>query len=132
MAIHPQSQKLRSLKAELNRLRTSQILLERKLNQQQKSERRARTRTLIQIGSLVNMIGLTELCHIVEGEDLQLDPIAHDKAATLLGMLVTLLEQMPPTLSSEQEHAFKQKGIRAFKMYSYQTIAKRNRNDLPS
>lgn len=130
MAIHPISQTLRSLKVELNRLKTQQIVLERKVSKQQKSERRARTRTLIQLGGLVSMIGLTDMCGIVEGEDLQLDMSAQDKAATLLGMLVTLIEQLPPTLSDEQEKTFKQKGIRALKMYSYQTFLGKN-NDLP-
>ena len=130
MAIHPTSQTLHSLKTELNRLRTQQVVLERKVSKQQKSERRARTRTLIQLGGLVNMIGLTEMCGIVEGEDLQLDIPAQDKAATLLGMLVTLIEQLPPTLSDEQEKTFKQKGIRALKMYSYQTFLGKN-DDLP-
>lgn len=132
MAIHPTSQTLRSLKAELNRLRIQQVVLEGKVNKQQKSERRARTRTLIQLGGLVNMIGLTDLCGITEGEDLQLDLSAQDKAATLLGMLVTLIEQLPPTLSNEQEKTFKQKGIRALKMHNYQTILEGKNHGFPS
>lgn len=132
MTVHPQSKKLNSLKAELNRLRTSQVLLERKVNQQQKSERRARTRTLIQLGGLLSRVGLTEICKINEGEDLQLDPIAQDKAATLLGMLVSMIEQLPPTLSDSQAEAYKRKGIRAFKMFGYQSLAKREKHGLPS
>jgi hypothetical protein len=126
MSLHPQSKKLNSLKIELNRLRTSQVVVQRKISKQAKSERRARTRTLIQLGGLVNMIGLTEMFGIVEGDDLQLDIPAQDKAATLLGMLVTLIEQLPPTLSDLQAQAFKQKGIRMFKHYEakkYRSLA---------
>lgn len=131
MALPPQTQKLHSLKTELNRLRTTQILLERKVSQQQKSARRARTRTLIQLGGLLTMIGLTEMCGIVEGEDLQLDRTAQDKAATLLGMLVTLFEQLPPILSLEQEQAFQRKGIRALKVHSYKTLIGGKKQGVP-
>jgi hypothetical protein len=117
MSLHPQSKKLSSLKIELNRLRTSQVVVQRKISHQEKSERRARTRTLIQLGGLVNMIGLTEMCGIVEGDDLQLDIPAQDKAATLLGMLVTLIEQLPPTLSFAELESFKRKGIRVMKQH---------------
>ncbi len=119
---HPQSLKRLSLQVEINRLRTQQVVLEQKIKAQTKSARRARTRTLIQLGGLLNMIGLTDLCGIVEGEDLQLNMPAQNKAALLLGMLVTLIEQLPPTLSNEQENTFKQKGIRTIKMYHYQAL----------
>jgi hypothetical protein len=122
-----------SLKVKMNRLRSQKVALQNKLDWHSKSERKARTRTLIQIGSLVNMIGLTELCHIVEGEDLQLDRAAQDKAATLLGMLTTLIEQNPSALSAEQEQMFRQKGIRVFKMYRYQNLTEgKNSHDFSS
>lgn len=117
MPLYTPSRKLQSLTVELNRLRTQQSSLQRKLDKQTKSERRARTRTLIQMGSLINMIGLADICNIVEGDDLQLDMDSRDKAATLLGMLVTLLEQLPPALSPEHLGRFKQKGIKTFKQY---------------
>lgn len=121
---HPLTQKHHTLTVKINRLRSQQMVIQNKLLLQSKADRRARTRTLIQIGSLVNMIGLTEMCDIQEGEDLQLDLTAHDKAATLLGILVTLVEQLPPTLSSEEAQAFRQKGIDTFKFYT----AKKERN----
>ena len=113
----PSLHKLKSIATELNRLRTQQVVLERKVAQQSKSERRARTRTLIQMGSLINMRGLADLCGITEGDDLQLDMESRDKAAILLGMLGTLVEQLPPALSSSEIEAFKQKGIRIFKQH---------------
>ena len=68
------------------------------------------------MGGLLHMIGLSELCGIHEGEDLQLDSEAMDKAAILLGMLVALKEELPPTLTPEQIATYKQKGIRCMKM----------------
>jgi hypothetical protein len=117
MTKHPQSQKIKNITTELNRLRTQQVVIERKLSQQTKSERRARTRTLIQMGGLISMIGLADICDITEGDDLQLDIVSRDKAAILLGMLVTLIEQMPPALSSLDLETFKQKGINMLKRH---------------
>jgi hypothetical protein len=124
MTKHPQSQKIKNITTELNRLRTQQVVIERKLSQQTKSERRARTRTLIQMGGLISMIGLADICDITEGDDLQLDIVSRDKAATLLGMLVTLIEQLPPALSSLDLETFKQKGINMLKRHE----AKKYRN----
>lgn len=118
------SRKLKSITTELNRLRTQQVVLQRKVAQQSKSERRARTRTLIQMGSLINMMGLADLCDITEGDDLQLDMDSRDKAATLLGMLGNLIERLPPALSVAELEAFKQKGIKIFKQHE----AKKLRN----
>jgi len=101
----------------LNRLQARKA----QLGSQQKAlsimDRRARTRTLIQMGGLLNMIGLPQICGIHEGDNLQADPLNHDKAATLLGMLVHLNEKL-----LEQPHlfesntgildGFKQRGIR--------------------
>jgi len=115
--IHHLTQEHNSLKVRINRLRSQKMMIQNKLILQSKAERKARTRTLIQLGALVNMTGLTEMCDIVAGEDLQLDLTAQDKAATLLGILVTLVEQMPPALSLEQKQIFKQKGIQSFKFY---------------
>ena len=53
------------------------------------------------------MIGLSELCGIHEGDDLQPDSEAMDKAAILLGMLVALKEELPPTLTQEELNRFK-------------------------
>ena len=56
---------------------------------QNNTQRRARTRTLIQMGGLLNMVGLPQLCGIAEGDDLQLDLDNQDKAATLLVYLIS-------------------------------------------
>ncbi len=116
-AHHQQSKRLQNLTIEINRLRTQHIVLQNKIKAQTKSERRARTRTLIQMGAMINMIGLADICDITEGDDLQLDIASRDKAATLLGILVTVLEQLPPTLSITDLAAFKQKGIKILKQH---------------
>ncbi len=54
---------------------------------QDNSIRKARTRTLIQLGGLIERVGLTKLFNIELGEDLQLDLAATRKAAVLVGAL---------------------------------------------
>ncbi len=104
----------------LNRLQARKAQLENQQKTFNTMDRRSRTRTLIQMGGLLNMIGLPQLCGIHEGDDLQKDPLNHDKAAILLGMLVHLNEKL-----LEQPHlfetntgildGFKQRGIRMLK-----------------
>jgi hypothetical protein len=84
------------------------------------SDRKARTRTLIQLGSLLNLVDLPEIFGIIEGEDLQLDSIAHNKAATLLGFLVEATAALPPTLIEAQINHLKKIGIRHMKTRAYQ------------
>ena len=102
----------------LNRLQS----LKAQLNDRQKNagntDRRARTRTLIQMGGLLNMIGLPQMCGISDGDDLQQDLENQDKAATLLGMLIHLNETLSVnTLAVDMQslEQFKQRGIRVMK-----------------
>jgi hypothetical protein len=78
------------------------------------AERRARTRLLIQMGSLINLSGLSSLCNIEEGDDLQLDIASRDKAALLLGILLDIVADFAPT--DEQKERLIQAGIRQLKM----------------
>ena len=55
-------------------------------------ERKARTRTLIQIGGLVDKSGLRELFDIEIGEDLEQDIPSLNKASVLLGFLAECFE----------------------------------------
>ena len=50
------------------------------------------------------MIGLTDMCGIVEGEDLQLDMSAQDKVATPLRNASYFNRTVAPTLSDEQKN----------------------------
>ena len=54
------------------------------------SERRARTRSLIQLGGLVNVSGLSDFFDITLGDDLQGELVGNHKAARLLGALLEL------------------------------------------
>ncbi len=54
--------------------------------------RKTRTRTLIQIGGLVDKSGLTSMFEIEPGDDLQSDIFELDKAAALLGFLVEMAD----------------------------------------
>lgn len=67
----------------LNRLRALRHTLQHKLDLSSRSERKARTRTLIQLGGLVHKCGLTERFGIALGEDLQLEVNSRDKAKRL-------------------------------------------------
>lgn len=106
----------------LNRLQARKAQLENHQKSLSIMDRRARTRTLIQMGGLLNMIGLPQLCGIHEGDDLQTDPLNHDKAATLLGMLVHLNEKLleQPHLFEEELgilDGFKKRGIQMMKRH---------------
>jgi Conjugal transfer protein TraD len=103
------------LQVKLNRLQAQKAALENKIKAKKIGSRKARTRNLIQLGGLINMVALPNLCGINDGDDLQLDIEASDKAAVLLGMLVHLENSLPPTLSDQLISSFKQKGIRMIK-----------------
>ena len=70
--------------------------------------RKARTRTLIQLGGLLDLIPLLAICKIELGEDLQLD--YPDKSATLLGILVNFCNKLPKHLTDQDLAKFKSVG----------------------
>ena len=99
--------------------KTSQVsAIHYKTAKAESSHRKARTRTLIQMGSIVSLSGLSSFLNIEEGDDLQLDMISKDKAAMLLGALSEIMESDSPPFS--QQEKWKDKGIRLLKMRDYQ------------
>jgi hypothetical protein len=74
------------------------------------TNRNARTRTLIQLGGLIDLTPLLTICNIKLGEDLQIDH--RDKAATLLGILATFLNQLPEDIDVEDLELFKVVGLK--------------------
>lgn len=108
------------IQAKINRLQSQKTALENKLKLKVSSDRKARTRTLIQMGGLLNMLALPNICGISDGDDLQLDLENSDRAAILLGMLTHLENSLPPTLSSNQLESFKQIGVK--KLKAQQTV----------
>jgi hypothetical protein len=72
--------------------------------------RNFRTRTLIQLGGLLDLTPLLSICRIELGDDLQL--VHRDKAASLLGILVTTLNQLPDDIEAEDLEKFKIVGLK--------------------
>ena len=66
---------------------------------ERQSHRKSRTRQLIQIGGIFQKSGLMDVFHIAPENDLQ-DYENHDKAAKLLGFLVSALEEQ----TSDEAH----------------------------
>jgi len=90
----------------------------RKLKRFEVSDRKAENRTKIQLGGLILKSGLAELLEINPGDDLQLDPIAREKATTLLGVLLNATEHLQndpdSTLKQECEYRGKKVMIQQF------------------
>ncbi len=110
-----------SIDRRLNRLLSQKAALENVMKLGDTSKRRARTRTLIQLGGLVSMSGLLDLVDIQEGDDLQLDIISQDKSAILLGMFLTFVDSHV-SMSASEKDAFLKKGIRHMKLRAYKNI----------
>jgi len=70
-----------------------------------KNQRKADTRTKIQLGGLLIKSGLTSKFEIHIGSDLQLDPDAQEKATLLLGALLEMNQNLPPHSSKKEEWA---------------------------
>ncbi len=84
--------------------------LETKQKIQTKNERMQRTRTLIQVGGLVSISGLLERFDIAMGDDLQLDEVAKDKSKIVMGVLMSVIEQLPKHLSEADLKRLSKKG----------------------
>lgn len=99
----------------MNKALSSQSRLNVTITKQAFNDRRARTRTLIQLGSLIKLSGLFAICEIEEGEDLQFDFDARDKAATLLGILSEAAEKIPNPPDAGQMETWRALGTRLLK-----------------
>lgn len=67
-------------------------------------QRKARTRTLIQLGGLLSLTPIVKICDIKMGEDLQ---SSSDKASFLLGLLQRCCELIPNSLKEKEIEALK-------------------------
>lgn len=99
---------LKQVTIAINRLRAQKTALELKMRKKDNQKRKMRTRTLIQLGGLLDLTPLLSICGIELGDDLQLEH--QDKAAILLGILITAANQLPDTISEEELSQFKQLG----------------------
>ena len=91
------SKKYSNIEVQLNRLLAQKASIQHKLKIKNKSERKARTRTLIQLGGILSLTPLLDICDIHLGDDLQLSH--QDNADLLLGIIHTLCEHLPDNLS---------------------------------
>ena len=70
-----------------------------------KNQRKAETRTKIQLGGLLIKSGIASKFAIHIGSDLQLDRIEQEKATILLGALIEMNQNLPPHPSKKEEWA---------------------------
>ncbi|MBX9621938.1 MAG: conjugal transfer protein TraD [Alphaproteobacteria bacterium] len=70
-----------------------------------KSQRKAETRTKIQLGGLLIKSGLANEFAIHAGADLQLNQDEREKATLLLGALIKMQQNLPPHPSQKEEWA---------------------------
>lgn len=99
------SKKLIKLETDLNRLRSQKAALEYKEKRKKEQLRKARTRTLIQLGGLLKLTILPSICNINLGDDLQDE--AQTKAALLLGILIKCTDQLPEEFSEKEINEMK-------------------------
>lgn len=78
------------------------------------TERAARTRTLIQMGGLVQKSGLPEVLEIEPGNDLQRDPNLKESGAILLGILRHAAELLSGSESDEYRVRWRKRGGEMF------------------
>lgn len=107
------SKELSGIEIKMNRLLSQKAALKNRLKKKESSQRRARTRTLIQLGGLLNLTPLLSICGIELGDDLQLEH--PDKAAMLLGMLSELSQQIPEEISPDLIEHYRNIGVRRMK-----------------
>ncbi|MFN9001701.1 MAG: conjugal transfer protein TraD [Holosporales bacterium] len=106
----------------INRLRSQRQRLENYSAKRDLSLRRARTRTLIQLGGLLHMMGLSDYVGIQQGDDLQLDLHASNKAATLLGILLEKFQELHESPSKEELLKWQTAGISYMKTHHAKSI----------
>jgi hypothetical protein len=78
-----------------------------------KSTRKARTRTLIQLGGLLDKAGITAKFNIILGEDLQSNVMQMDKASIVFGFLMEALNTIDDTTQTRIK--WKNIGTKSFK-----------------
>lgn len=70
--------------------------------------RQSRTRTLIQLGGLLEKAGLTDALQIEMGQDLQKDTDVFSKIALLMGLLEETLKRLKHATPDEVTHWIQQ------------------------
>ena len=102
-------EKLSNIKIKLNRLYAEKAALRHKIEKQERGQRKARTRTLIQMGGLLELTPLPALCEIQLGDDLQGEH--QSKAALFLGTLAKYAEHLPEKISDNEKQELETLGL---------------------
>lgn len=108
--------KFSKLEIKLNRLLAQKAALQHKLKLKSISDRRARNRTLIQVGGLLSLTPILDICNINPGDDLQINH--QDKADILLGILSVVFEDLSNNFDSSDLDNFKNIGAFIRSTYS--------------
>lgn len=109
--------KVDAITVKLNRLKAQRARLEHSEEKRTKRARMARTRTLIQMGGLLSIVTIPRWFDIELGDDLQTDLDKQDQSMMLLGLLATVVEQLPSEFSDDRKIELKLKGQRFMKHY---------------
>jgi hypothetical protein len=131
--IHPLRQKqgkLHKVRAKINRALSAQSRLQNVIRSEAATFRRARTRTLIACGGLLKISGLLEICQIQEGEDMQFDFEAYDKAAVLLGILLDAVAAIPNPPDAGEMETWRESGTQLLKQRVAQMTYQKRRKIL--
>jgi len=72
--------------------------------------RKARTRTLIQLGGLIEKAGLLEALQLTPGNDLQKDPECFESVSVLMGALGEAYKSLDSTESQELKMLWCERG----------------------
>ena len=94
-----------NIEIKLNRLLAQRAKLKQNHMSVAKKEYKARTRTLIQLGGLLSLTPILDICNIKLGEDLQIS--AQDKADTFLGIISTLFDSLSNDFDASDLDHFK-------------------------
>jgi len=104
---------LKRIEKVINRLVVQLQSVKYRNRQKMNNDRKSRTRTLIQLGGLVEKAWLSKLFDISLGSDLQLETNESAKAATLLGLLLESKENAIVQLHDNQQLGhWKNKGLK--------------------
>lgn len=104
--------KITKVEAKINRLKSQRASLMSRQESDSKRHRMQRTRTLIQLGGMLTATKIPERFNISSGDELQTEIENQDKAAMLMGLLLTVFDQLPNTFSDAELTALKNKGIK--------------------
>ena len=129
--LHGKQQNYSRVRAAINKTLSDQARLQTTIKTETLRHRRARTRTLIQAGGLLNLSGLLQICQIEEGDDLQLNFGSLDKAAVLLGILLDTADAISDPPDAGQMEAWRELGTRLLKQRAAQMTYQKMRHRIP-